>query len=123
MTSFFKPWNMNHYCEQWIADWCQDNGWTDWFVERSSYWAFPPHAVMPVPIPSKVLKSIKAEKGLSAEERIWCFSAIVSTLIAAASGYFMSSPMPFVLAFAFCAIVVARMDDEESFPCFEEEEV
>ena len=104
---------MNHYCEQWISDWCQDNGWTDWFKERSSYWAFPPNAVMPVPIPTQVLRAIKAERGLTVSERLWSLSAVISTIVAAASGYFCESPMPIVLAFGFCAIVVARMEDDE----------
>jgi hypothetical protein len=123
MTFFLKPWTMNHYCEQWIADWCQDNGWTDWFMERSSYWAFPPQAVMPVPIPTQALRAIKAEKGMSADERVWCLAAVFGTVVGIASGYFMSSPMPLVLAFIFCAIVVARMDDEEMLPCVDREEI
>lgn len=103
---------MNHYSTQWIEDWCQDNGWTDWFKERSSYWAFPPHSVMPVPIPTQVLRSIKAERGLCYEEKIWCSAAALSAAIAAASTFFLSSPMPLVIAFAFCAVTVARLEDE-----------
>lgn len=105
---------MNHYCEQWIADWCQTNGWTDWFKERSSYWAFPPNSVMPVPIPSSVLLSIKAEKGLSNHERLWSLSAIAGTVLAAGWGYAAASPMPLMLAFVGCAIVFAQLDSEEA---------
>ncbi len=104
---------MNHYCEQWIADWCQTNGWTDWFRERSSYWAFPPNSVMPVPIPNTVLRSIKAEKGLSQDERFWCLSALSGAVLAAAWGYFTASPMPLIFAFAACALVFARLEDDE----------
>ncbi|MER3433116.1 MAG: hypothetical protein C4288_06730 [Leptolyngbya sp. ERB_1_1] len=104
---------MNHYCEQWIADWCQTNGWTDWFQERSGYWAFPPNSVMPVPIPTSVLHSIKAEKGLSNHERLWSLGAIVGTGFAAVFGYFTASPMPLMMAFVACAIVFARLDSEE----------
>ncbi|BAU14744.1 hypothetical protein LEP3755_52950 [Leptolyngbya sp. NIES-3755] len=106
--------SMNHYCEQWIADWCQTNGWTDWFKERSSYWAFPPNSVMPVPIPSSVLLSIKAEKGLSNQERLWSLGAIAGTVLAAAWGYAAASPMPLMLAFVGCAIVFAQLDSEEA---------
>lgn len=67
---------------------------------------------MPVPIPTQVLRAIKAERGLTVSERIWSLSAVVSTIAAAASGYFFESPMPIVLAFGFCAIVVARLEDE-----------
>ena len=68
---------------------------------------------MPVPIPMQVLRAIKAERGLTVSERVWSLSAVVSTIVAAASGYFFESPMPIVLAFGFCAIVVARMEDED----------
>ncbi len=54
---------MKHYSDEWIEEWCQENGWTDLFVERSnSYWAFPPGAVMPEPIPAQALRVIKAKK-------------------------------------------------------------
>lgn len=104
--------SMNHYCEQWIADWCQTNGWTDWFRERSSYWAFPPNSVMPVPIPNSVLRTIKAEKGLSPDERFWSLSVLASVIVAGVLGYFTSSPMPLVLAFGYGAIVFAGLEDD-----------
>jgi hypothetical protein len=104
---------MNHYSSQWIEDWCQDNGWTDWFLERSRYWGFPPNAVMPMPIPSQALRSIKASRGLCFEERVWCGVAVCSAAIAIAASYVMSSPMPLLAAFAFCAIITAQMEDEE----------
>jgi hypothetical protein len=105
---------MKHFTEEWIAEWCQENGWTDLFIERhSNYWAFPPNAVMPEPIPSKVLRRIKAEKGLSSEERLWSASAIAATLIAIALSYITRSPMPLVFAFAFAAVVVGRLEVED----------
>jgi len=104
---------MKHYSAQWIDDWCQENGWTDWFVQQSRYWAFPPNAVMPLPIPMQALRAIKAQRGMCFEERIWCISAVGTTIVASISSYFMSSPMPMVVAFAFCALVVAHMEDEE----------
>lgn len=56
---------MNHYCEQWIADWCEEHGWTDWFPQQRSYWAFPPHAVMPTPSPNKPCVTSKPKKALA----------------------------------------------------------
>ncbi len=111
---------MNHYSAQWIEEWCQENGWTDWFMECSRYWAFPPNAVMPVPIPSQVLKAIKAEKGLCFEERIWCLVAVLIAVIAGIFTYFLSSPMPLVIAFAFGAITVARLEDDTIDTTFSE---
>jgi hypothetical protein len=103
---------MNHYAVQWIEEWCQDNGWTDLFRECSIYWAFPPNAVMPVPIPRQALQAIKAEKGLSPEEQLWSAAAIASAVVACVGTYLLWSPLPLVISFAFCATVVGRMEDE-----------
>lgn len=32
------------------ADWCKSRGWTDLFVHEGRFWAFPPSAVLPLPI-------------------------------------------------------------------------
>ncbi|MDX2228743.1 MAG: hypothetical protein NW220_03850 [Leptolyngbyaceae cyanobacterium bins.349] len=104
---------MNHYAAEWIDNWCQDHGWTDWFVESSRYWGFPPNAVMPVPIPSQALRSLKAQYGLCSEERLWSISAVLSAGLGGVLSYVLASPMPLVAAFAYCAIVVARMEDED----------
>ena len=101
---------MKHFSDEWIKEWCEDNGWTDLFLERHDYWAFPPHGVIPLPIPKETLISIKAEKGFSPEEKIWLGSAIFFTLIAIVSSYIFNCPMPLVFAFAFTAIVVAKFE-------------
>lgn len=103
---------MKHYRDEWIQDWCQENGWTDLFKERSLYWAFPPGAVMPEPIPVKVLKLIKAEKGLCTQERIWLAIAAAITCLCILSIYSTQCPLPLVLAFAFNAITVAQLEVE-----------
>jgi hypothetical protein len=104
---------MRHYSERWIVEWCSENGWTDVFAERPNhYWAFPPGAVMPEPIPLHTLKIIKAEKGLCFEERLWLIFAIVATIAAPILSYVLKSPMPLVLAFAFDAITVAKLEVE-----------
>jgi hypothetical protein len=105
---------MKHFAEEWITEWCQENGWTDLFIERqSNYWAFPPNAVMPEPIPSKVLRRIKAEKGLSNDEQMWSISAIVATLISFLLSYLTRCPMPLVCAFAFSAVVAGKLEVED----------
>lgn len=105
---------MKHYCDEWINEWCQQNGWTDLLSERHNYWAFPPGAVMPEPIPPRVLRLIKQEKGLTTQERFWSISAVIATIIAAIFSYFLNSPMPLVLAFAFGAVTVAQLEVEEN---------
>ncbi len=104
---------MKHFCDDWIKEWCEENGWTDLFRERYIYWAFPPGGVIPEPIPPKTLRLIKAEKGLSAEEKSWSIAAVAITLIAAILSWCLKSPMPLVLAFIFGAIVVAQLEVEE----------
>lgn len=105
---------MNHYCYNWIEDWCHENGWTDLFLrERREYWAFPPNAVMPLPIPTQVLQSIKSQRGFSPDERKWGIVATIASVVAAGLSGVLQSPMPLVAAFAFCAIIVARMEVEE----------
>ncbi len=101
---------MKHFSEDWLTEWCQDNGWTDLFWESPDYWAFPPNGVMPLPIPKEVLIKIKAEKGFSRDEKKWLFSTISVSLIASTLSIILSSPMPLVLAFSFCAIVFANLD-------------
>lgn len=105
---------MNHYCYTWIEDWCKENGWTDLFVrERKEYWAFPPNAVMPLPVPSQALRLIKAKQGLSPDERKWCLTAIGVSALSALFTYLLQSPMPLVSAFAVCAMIVAQLEVED----------
>lgn len=104
---------IKHYCDEWVHEWCQLNGWTDLYIERCQFWAFPPGAVMPEPLPRTALKAIKAQKGLSSEERFWSISAVVVSIIAGISSYVLKCPMPLVLAFAFAAITVGLLEMEE----------
>ncbi|NJR58431.1 MAG: hypothetical protein HC769_05945 [Cyanobacteria bacterium CRU_2_1] len=105
---------MNHYCYVWIENWCKENGWTEPFVrERREYWAFPPNAVMPLPIPNQALRLIKAENGLSPDEKIWCKVAVCMAATAIGFSCLLASPMPLVTAFAFCAFIVAQLEVED----------
>jgi hypothetical protein len=105
---------MNHYCYTWVKDWCNENGWTDLFVqERHEYWAFPPNAVMPLPIPAHVLSVIKEQHGLSLDEKRWNLAAFFAAGVALIASYWFQSPMPLVIAFAFCAIAVAQLEIED----------
>ena len=100
------------YAHQWIQDWCNEHGWTDLFLERYSYWAFPPGAVMPQPIPGDVLHAIKQEKGLSPIERRWYGLGLGGAAVAIAITYAWNTPLPLALAFGLCALTVAYLEDE-----------
>lgn len=105
---------MRHYCYNWIENWCKENGWTDLFVvNRDEYWAFPPFAVMPMPIPNKTLRSLKQQYGFSPEERRWCLIAVSVTVLASLASYFLDCPMPLVGAFALGAVTVAQLEIED----------
>ncbi|WP_107670925.1 hypothetical protein [Cyanothece sp. BG0011] len=105
---------MKHFRDEWVQEWCEANGWTDLFRERyNHYWAFPPGAVMPEPIPSEVLRLIKATKGFCAEEKTWLMSAILISIISVALSYLLKNPMPIVFAFAFAAVTSAKLEVEE----------
>lgn len=105
---------MTHYSLDWIQAWCEENGWTELFVERRNhYWAFPPGCVMPEPIPHHVLHLIKAENGLTFEEKIWSASAVIGTILAIISTFVFKCPMPLVFAFAFNAVTVAQFETED----------
>jgi hypothetical protein len=106
-------WRTNPYNEIWIADWCRDNGWTDWFTEHRSYWAFPPHGVMPMPIPQSVLQAIKAEKGLSPDERVLVLASFSSLIAGVGLTWGLGSPLPLLAAFGFSAIVAAHLETDE----------
>lgn len=106
---------MKHYHEDWIQEWCEDNGWTDLFVERyNNYWAFPPGAVMPEPIPQKILRLIKAEKGFTKEERNWLLIIVIVAIISGILTYLWQCPLPIVFSFALSAVTVARMEVEDN---------
>ena len=38
-----------------VQNWCDDRGWTDLFVKEGVFYAFPPQAVIPVPVTVKAI--------------------------------------------------------------------
>jgi hypothetical protein len=105
--------SMKHFRDEWINEWCQQNGWTDLVIERqANYWAFPPNAVMPEPIPRKILREIKVEKGMSEQEKSLAFVTSAIALIAVVCSFGFQCPMPLVIAFAFAAIAVPQFEIE-----------
>ncbi|MEB3272425.1 MAG: hypothetical protein ACO4AI_15550 [Prochlorothrix sp.] len=105
------------FAHGWIQEWCNTHGWTDLFVERYYYWAFPPGAVMPQPIPHQALRAIKASKGFSPAERWGYGSALAMSTVTLGLSCWSHCPVPIVLAFAFTALVVAYFEDEDSVLC------
>lgn len=105
---------MKHYCDHWILEWCHEHGWTDLFQERvNHYWAFPPGAVMPEPIPSRVLREIKSCRGWSPEERIAIAIGWGVTVLSFVGIGVTRSPLPLMFAFVSGAIISALLEVEE----------
>ena len=102
---------MKKYQVEWIQEWCASNGWTDLFVERYHYWAFPPGAVIPQPIPLSVMDSIKQHKGLSFPERVLYGLCMGCSVLAVLITYWLRCPLPLVGAFTLSALGVAYLDD------------
>ena len=42
---------MNKQHEEQVRQWCEKNNWTDLFIHENKFYAFPPHAVIPLPVP------------------------------------------------------------------------
>jgi hypothetical protein len=105
---------MKHYSDEWIKEWCQENGWTDLFIERQGhYWAFPPNAVMPEPISNKILKVIKAQKGMTIQEKIWLACLALFSLLSLAFSCLLRCPMPIVVAFGVGAFTAVQLEIED----------
>lgn len=100
----------SQYSYHWIQDWCQENGWTDLFVERQSFWAFPPGAVIPEPIPGEVLVSLKHLHGYSPIERNSFGLILAIALLSAVLSVWGRSPFPLVVAFCLASLVVAWLE-------------
>jgi hypothetical protein len=103
---------MVKYSQEFAIAWCQENGWTDFFTAQYRYWAFPPGAVMPLPLPAPALQILSTPKVLTAKEKLAYGIASVAGLVAISGTYWMNSPMPLVLGFTICAIAFAAIDDE-----------
>jgi hypothetical protein len=105
---------MKHLSDQWIRDWCSENGWTDPVMEPiNQYWAFPPGGVMPEPIPADTLRLIKSQYGMTKEEKLWMGTAIAVAVLMAWLSYVLKCPMPLIAGFAYTACVVAGLEVDE----------
>jgi hypothetical protein len=103
---------MVKYSQEFAIAWCQENGWTDFFTAQYRYWAFPPGAVMPLPLPAAALQILNTPKVLTAKAKLAYGIAVMAGLVAILGTYWLNSPMPLVLGFATCAISFAAIDDE-----------
>ncbi|MBD2149223.1 hypothetical protein H6F44_03655 [Pseudanabaena sp. FACHB-1277] len=105
---------MKRFRDEWIDEWCRENGWTDLFIERCcNYWAFPPSSVMPLPIPNKILREIKAAKGMSDDEKLWSLAAVAISCLASICCFILKNPLPITCAFGVVAFIVGQLEIEE----------
>lgn len=86
--------------------WCQENGWSDLFIEQYRLWAFPPGGVMPLPLPECALEEITFNPELGPREilsQALVFTAAVGSIL---TSFATHSPVVLVVGFAACAIAV-----------------
>ena len=81
-------------------------------MEQYQYWAFPPGAVMPLPIPAHVFEGFRDNRALRLQDKLGYTAAMVVTLVAVYWSYVTQSPMPVVAAFCFCAIAIATLEED-----------
>jgi hypothetical protein len=93
-----------------VVGWCQEHGWTDLFIEHYQYWAFPPGAVMPLPVPTDVFQDFQNHRPQGATS----FYTLILLLsgVAAIGSWLQRSPMPLVFAFCISAMAVGLLDEQ-----------
>ncbi|MBW4551378.1 MAG: hypothetical protein KME35_09750 [Aphanocapsa sp. GSE-SYN-MK-11-07L] len=104
---------MLRYSQEFAKAWCQEQGWTDFFIEQYRYWAFPPGAVMPLPLPNQALQLVPVQKVLSRQEKLVYGASIACILIVAMTAYWLKSPMPLTFGFVFCAIAIVLVEEDD----------
>jgi hypothetical protein len=97
---------------QYIQQWCQEHGWTDLFVEQRQFWAFPPGSVLPVPVPTHALEGFYRTYEMSPQVGLLNLSSITITLVAVLLTVVTLSPVPLLIAFGYCAIAVALLEED-----------
>jgi len=58
---------MNNLTNTRIQKWCKNSGWTDLFVQEGQFYAFPPGAVIPLPVPTEAIKLAKTLREIMAD--------------------------------------------------------
>lgn len=102
---------MTHPLYPYLSQWCRDNGWTDLFVERYQFWAFPPGSVLPLPLPSAVLEDIHSQHYHRLKYSVSYAAIVVGIMLATGLSVLAHSPMPVIAMFAVSAIAVGILDD------------
>jgi hypothetical protein len=103
---------MSKFLHQYIQQWCSEHGWTDLFVEQCQFWAFPPGAVIPAPVPVYALEGFYRTHRAPAPIQLLKTLALGLALAAVALTIWTGSPIPLVTAFGGCAITVGLIEEE-----------
>ena len=68
---------------------------------------------MPLPIPNKILREIKAAKGMSDDEKLWSLAAVAISCLASICCFILKNPLPITCAFGVVAFIVGQLEIEE----------
>lgn len=105
---------MRYFCDVWIEEWCEVNGWMDLFMERFNYyWVFFFGVVMLEFIFGKIFWVIKLEKGFCEEEKVWLIVVVVVFVLAIGFVFLFKNFMFVVLVFVFDVVIVGCLEMEE----------
>lgn len=105
-----RPSSLLKYSYKAALMWCQEHGWTDLFIEQYQYWAFPPGGVMPLPLPSQALQPIELPTVTTPQQRFLQLLALAVAFAATGISCWFQSPMPLVVGFGACALLIAAQD-------------
>lgn len=71
---------MDKSTEKQIQKWCQSNRWTELFTQKGQYYAFPPGAVIPLPVPTEAIEEAKITQERKVHNSKQLLSTILSSL-------------------------------------------
>jgi hypothetical protein len=97
---------------RYIQQWCQEHGWTNLFIEQRQFWAFPPGSFVPVPVPTSAIERFYAKYRPTTQTRVLNLSVMGVALGSVMLTALTLSPIPLLLGFGCCAIVVALLEPE-----------
>ena len=101
---------MKQYCDEWIKEWCLENGWTDLQIKNNQYWALRPGAFIPEPIPCDLLREIKSKQGLSQTEEFLSTVALITTIVSLMAAILFSCPALLIIGFGIDSLAFAALE-------------
>lgn len=84
---------MENSIERHIKKWCENSGWTDSFVQKGQFYAFPPGAVIPLPVPTAAIESAKKVREIQVRHFKQLLLVLMPSLAVIVLTYICSFPL------------------------------